>query len=96
MRFLKNVCVFVSILAVVLLVKRSGIIDLLLLAMVKTSLTIFRNLTVKSKIGKIFEGGMLLRIIPTTLLQIFCKSIDISKVITKSIVRPDDRSQSHY
>ena len=41
-------------------------------------------------VGKIFEGGMLIRILPTTPLQIFCKIILNSQVIVKSIIGPDD------
>ena len=44
----------------------------------------------KSKVQKIFEGEILIRILPTTLLQIFCKIILYSKVINKSMVHPDD------
>ena len=50
------------------------------------------NLAGKSHAGKIFEGGLLFRIMPTTLLQIFCKIILNSKVIIKSIIDPDDNS----
>ena len=38
----------------------------------------------------IFEGEMLIRTLSTTLLQIFCKIILISKVIIESIIDPDD------
>ena len=37
-----------------------------------------------------FEGEMLTKTLPTTLLQIFCKIIPKSKVIVKSITDPDD------
>ena len=39
---------------------------------------------------KIFIGEMLIRTLPTSLLQIFCKIILNSKVIVKSIIDPDD------
>ena len=42
--------------------------------------------------GKIFEGEMVMRTVRTTLLQIFCKIILISKVIIKSIIDQDDNS----
>ena len=41
------------------------------------------DFAVKGKVRKKLEGGMLLRTLPTTLLQIFCKSIldsEVSKV----------------
>ena len=41
-------------------------------------------------IGKIFEGEMLIRTLPTTFLQIFSKIILNSKVSVKSILDPDD------
>ena len=37
-----------------------------------------------------FQGGMLIRTLPTTLLQIFCKIILNSQVIIKSIIDPDN------
>ena len=39
---------------------------------------------------KIFQGEMIFRTLPTTLLQIFCKIIPNFKDIVKSIVDPDD------
>ena len=44
----------------------------------------------KSIVKKIFDGEMLIRSLPTTLLEIFCKIMVISKVILKSIIDPDD------
>ena len=44
---------------------------------------------------KIFEGEILFRTFPSTLLQIFFKTILISKVIVKSIVDPDDNSKKN-
>ena len=41
-------------------------------------------------IQKIFEGEMLIRTQPTTLLQIFFESMFDSKVIIKNIKDPDD------
>ena len=43
-------------------------------------------------IGKLFEWEMLIRTLPTTLLQIFCKIILNSKIIVQSILDPDDNS----
>ena len=40
--------------------------------------------------GKIFEGEMWIRTLPTTLLQIFLKIIPNSEVIVKSVIAPDD------
>ena len=37
-----------------------------------------------------FDGEMLIKTLPPTLLQIFCEIFHISKVIVKSIVDPDD------
>ena len=48
------------------------------------------NKKAKSKVQKICEGEMLIRILPTTLLQIFCKIILYSKVINKNMVHPDN------
>ena len=42
--------------------------------------------------GKIFEGEILIRTLPTILLEIFCKIILNPKVIVKSIHDPDDNS----
>ena len=42
---------------------------------------------------KIFHGEMSIRILSTTLLQIFCKKIPNFKVIVKSIIDPDDNFQ---
>ena len=64
----------------------------LMLTAAKTSLTILMKSSGFSTIGKIFEGEMLIRTLPTTLLQIFCKIILNSKVIVKSIIDPDDNS----
>ena len=44
----------------------------------------------KAVLGKIFDAEMSIRTLPTTLLQIFCKIILISKVIIKSIIDADD------
>ena len=41
-------------------------------------------------IEKIFEGEVLIRTLPTTLLQIICEITLNSKAIAKSIVNPDD------
>ena len=65
-------------------------INLIMNTTAKSSQTILLNLAGKRKIGKIFEGEMLIRILPTTLLQIFCKIILISQAIVKSIENPDD------
>ena len=39
---------------------------------------------------KIFEGEMLIRILPTTLLQIFCKNLLYFQVIFRSMKIADD------
>ena len=44
----------------------------------------------KQKHREIFDGEMLIKTLPPTLLQIFCEIFHISKVIVKSIVDPDD------
>ena len=43
-----------------------------------------------------FEGEMLVRILPTTLLQLFCKIILNFQVIVKSILNPDNNLQFVY
>ena len=48
------------------------------------------NLLNASIVEKIFEGEMLIRTLPTTLLQIFCNISCNSKVIVKSIIDPDN------
>ena len=48
------------------------------------------NLSALSLIGKLFEGEMLFRTLPITLLQIFSKIILNSKISAKSILDPDD------
>ena len=60
----------------------------LMLTAAKTSLTILM-MSFRLK-HKIFQGEMLFRTLPTTLLQIFCKIILNSKVIVKRIFDPDD------
>ena len=37
-----------------------------------------------------FDGELLIRILPTSFFQVFCKIILISKIIVKSIMIPDD------
>ena len=44
----------------------------------------------KSKIRKMFNREMLIRTLPTTLLETFCLCILKSEVIDKSIIDPDD------
>ena len=39
---------------------------------------------------KIFDGEMIIRTLPATLLQVFCKNILNSKIVVKSISGPDD------
>ena len=50
----------------------------------------FQVYQAKQLLGKYFEGGMLIRTLPATFLQIFCKIILNSKVIVKNIIDPDD------
>ena len=47
------------------------------------------NLSGESLAGKLFEGEILIRLQPTTPLQIFCKIIIDSKVIVKKVQVPD-------
>ena len=42
---------------------------------------------------KIFQGEMSIRILSTTIFQIFCKIILNFKVIVKGIIDPDDNFQ---
>ena len=42
-----------------------------------------------------FEGGMLLRKMPTTLFQIFCKIILNFKIVTKKTLQDDDIFQKN-
>ena len=44
----------------------------------------------KAFLSKIFEGEMFIRILPTTLLQIFCENLLNLKVIFKSMKIADD------
>ena len=39
---------------------------------------------------KIFDGEILIKILPTTLLQVFCEIMSTAKLIFKSIKDPDD------
>ena len=42
------------------------------------------------------KGEMLMRTLPTSLLELFCKIILNSKVIAKSTIDPDDNSFKYY
>ena len=42
-------------------------------------------------VGKLFEREMLIRILPTTPLQIFCEIILNFQVIVKSVIVPDEK-----
>ena len=65
-----------------------------MLAEAKSSLTILgKSLRLKHLTDEIFEGEMLIRTLPTALLQIFCEVILDSKVIAISIIYPDDKIQ---
>ena len=64
----------------------------LVLRAAKTGLTIlliFSFLT-KAFLSKIFKGEMFIRILPTTLLQIFCENLLYFQVILKSMKIADD------
>ena len=50
-------------------------INPLMLTEAKTAWQFWWNLWGKSMFGKIFEGVMFIKALPTTLLQIFCKII---------------------
>ena len=54
-----------------------------MLTLAKTAWRFWWYLAGKSQVRKIFEGGMLFRIIVTTLLQIFCKSFGIQELLLK-------------
>ena len=54
------------------------------------------NLSGEGITGEIFEEGMLIRTLPTTLLQIFCKIILYFQVIVKSITEEDYRVTLAY
>ena len=47
-------------------------------------------------VGKIFEVEILVRTLPITFLQTFCKIIFNSKVITKNISEPDENFWRNY
>ena len=68
-------------------------INPLMLKAAKTTWQFLWNLSNESIVEKIFEGELLIRTLPTTLLQIFCKISCNSKVIVKSIIDPDDNFQ---
>ena len=61
-----------------------------MLIVAKTAQENWLNLLCEYLRGKIFEGEILIRTLPTTLLQIFCKFISNSKIIVKSISGADD------
>ena len=68
----------------------------LMLAAAKTAWQFWWNLSSKSVFGKIFEGEMLIRTLPTTLLQIFCKISFNPKVIVRSTIDPDDNFYRNF
>ena len=49
----------------------------------------------KRVLGKIFEGEIFIRSLPTTPLQIFCKTIHNFQVIVKSIKNTDNNFMSY-
>ena len=63
----------------------------------KAAWQFWRDLSPLSIIRKIFEGAMLIRTLPTSLLQIFCEAILNFQVIVKSVKDPCDnfKSNSH-
>ena len=62
----------------------------LMLITAKTAWQFWWNIAGKNKFRKIFDGDMFMRILLTTLLQIFCKIILNSKTVVISIGVPDD------
>ena len=56
----------------------------------KTGLTILLIFFTKVFFSKIFEGEMFIRILPTTLLQIFCENLLYFQYIFKSMKIADD------
>ena len=62
----------------------------IMLTAARSSLTILIIFGKPKSYSKIFDGEMSVRTVPTTLLQIFCKTILTFKVIVKGIIDPDD------
>ena len=56
----------------------------------QSCLTILMKSFDQRELGKIFEGKMLIRTLPTTFLQIFCEENLDFQVIVKSNMDPDD------
>ena len=54
---------------------------------------VHQNLSSESIVRKIFEGEMWIRTLPTSFLQIFCKIIFLSKIISESSFDPDENSK---
>ena len=67
----------------------------LMLTAAKTAWWFWWNLLAKSIFQELFEGEMYIRILPTTLLQMFSKSILNFWVIVKSVKDPDDNFKSN-
>ena len=67
-------------------------INLLMLSGQKRSVSYDEILKAKAYLEKIFEAEVLFRTLPAIPLQIFCKMILNSKVITRSIIDPDNNS----
>ena len=68
----------------------TGILFLFILGITWYFLLHLERVSSKIVVWKIFEGEMLIRILGTTLIQIFCNSILYSQVIVKSTLDPDD------
>ena len=56
----------------------------------KSILRKLMNIAGKNTVGKIFQGEIFFITPPTTLPQIFCKTIPNFEVIVKNILDPDD------
>ena len=75
--------------------KAAGQVNPLILIAAKTAWWFWWNLLAKSIFQEIFEGEMYIRILPTTLLQMFSKSILNFWVIVKNIKDPDNNFKSN-
>ena len=63
-------------------------LKLIMLTVTKAVKQSSRNLSRESIVGKIFHGKILIKTLPTTLLQLFCKIPHDSQVITESVMYP--------
>ena len=83
----KNLCFVVLWMKVALALEG---LTLFMLTATKSSLAILMKSSRQRHSKKIFEGEMLIRPLPTALLQISCKISLNSKVIVKNTIDPDN------